>query len=96
MGAVSGRAQRNYEKGARELGVNYLALIAQAGVDVLYVVTNVRAAVTADALSPRQHALMDHYNNSGQSGQRAIERVAMLEAQQQNVKVPSTKGKKAA
>lgn len=42
-GGVLVNAQGNYERGARVPNANYLANVAKAGVDVIYVITGARA-----------------------------------------------------
>lgn len=81
VGGVTGRAQRNYERGDRELGVGYLAAIAVAGVDVLYVVTGKRStSVKAVQISAREQTLLNNYEASSQEVKRAIDKMALLGA----------------
>lgn len=47
LGGVQRRAQINYESGERMPDAAYLAAVAQIGVDVLYVVTGLRAENSA-------------------------------------------------
>ncbi|HBO9342665.1 helix-turn-helix domain-containing protein [Pseudomonas aeruginosa] len=57
VGGVQKRAQINYEKDERHPDAAYLAAIAAAGVDVLYVLTGQRAPLATDQayVAPSQH-----------------------------------------
>ena len=48
IGGVQRRAQSNYERGERCPDADYLSRVAEAGVDVLYVLTGRRAEPAAD------------------------------------------------
>ncbi|WP_200882989.1 helix-turn-helix domain-containing protein [Cellvibrio mixtus] len=74
-GGVKKRAQINYEKGERNPDSTYLAAIAAAGVDIVYVITGVRTTPAA-ALSPRAAALVDNFEHMADEDKRAIERLA--------------------
>ncbi len=91
VGGVTMRSQRNYEKDERQPDAAYLAAIAQAGADVLYILTGQRSQPvlpTAD-LSPRQRALLANYEAADENGKRVVEGAAGLAAQ-------STSGKRRA
>lgn len=49
IGGVGKTTQINYEKGVRSPDASYLAAVAEAGVDVLYVLTGERRAAAIDA-----------------------------------------------
>lgn len=92
---VTARSQRNYESGERNPDSAYLAAIAAAGADVLYILTGQRmggvvATPAAPALSPRKAALLDHYEATSEEGKKIIEAAAFAAAQ------PATKRSKAA
>lgn len=55
------KSQGNYESGERSPDANYLAALAAAGVDVLYVVTGVRGGVV---LKPDERMLLERYRAS--------------------------------
>lgn len=59
IGGVEANAQRHYEDASRFPKANYLAAIAAAGVDVLYVLTGERhmAVLAAERLTQTQHDL---------------------------------------
>ena len=64
LAGLSDRAQRLYEKGERHPDTAYLAAIAAAGADVLYVVTGERSApVGPQALLPEgDRILLDNFH----------------------------------
>lgn len=75
-GGVKKRAQINYEKGERSPDSEYLAAITGIGVDIVYVITGVRATPAATALSPRAAALVDNFEHMADEDKRALERLA--------------------
>lgn len=85
FGAIPGvtkQAQIKYEKGERHPDTRYLAAIAAAGADVLYILTGQRSqAVPPTAgLSARQRAVLDNYEHTDEEGKRHIEQAALLAA----------------
>ncbi len=80
---VGARSQRNYESGERMPDATYLAALAAAGADVLYVLTGNRSQPVAEVetLSPRQRALLSNYENTDEAGKRVIESTADFAAQ---------------
>lgn len=67
LGGVQKRAQINYESGERQPDAGYLAAIAAAGADVLYILTGQRtsgAAATTPALAPDEEVLLDNFRNA--------------------------------
>jgi transcriptional regulator with XRE-family HTH domain len=80
-GGVNRNTQGAYEKGERAPDASYLAAAARLGVDVLFVVTGVRAQM-AD-LSPEQSRLLDYFSAADDDAQRAamlvLEALARLE-----------------
>jgi transcriptional regulator with XRE-family HTH domain len=75
--------QFNYESGKRSPDSAYLAAIAAAGADVLYILTGQRSAPAAPSLNPRQRALLNHYDHCDEEGKRHLETTASYVAQQQ-------------
>ena len=76
---VTMRSQRNYEKGERNPDSVYLAALAAAGADVLYLLTGQRAGgppPTASTLTPRQQALLDNYERADEQSKQIIEAAA--------------------
>ncbi len=64
---ITARSQRNYESGERLPDAGYLAAIAAAGADVLYILTGQRtggAAAPAPALAPDEEILLDNYRHA--------------------------------
>ena len=86
---ASKHAQINWEKGEATPNAAALAAWSKTGLDVLYVVLGERNTAEG-SLQPREKALLDNYKNSGKEGQRAIERVAMLEAKQPEIELKKT------
>ncbi len=84
LAGVQKLAQLNYEKGIRNPDTGYLAAIAKAGADILYIVTGVRAV---GGLSNEEVALLDNYRNSPSAQQDIIRKTSAAFAQQQNCQV---------
>jgi len=80
---ISLRSQQNYEKGDRNPDSVYLAAIAAAGADVLYILTGQRSqpAPPAAELPPRVRALVDNYIHTDETGRQIIEATASAAAQ---------------
>jgi len=76
--AVTRETWSRYESGKLAPGMEVLAALAGAGVDVLYILTGSRSFAPPDPLSPRARALLDNYEHSDEEAQRTIERVAVL------------------
>ncbi len=78
---VTMRSQRNYEKGERQPDAAYLAAIAAAGADVLYILTGQRSGeVPAVPANPREKALLDNYEAADEQGKKIIEAAAFAAA----------------
>ncbi len=75
MADVSKTTQFNYEKGERSPDAPYLAKIALAGVDVLYVVTGQRSALNNADLSAEETELLNHYRSMPDSDRAAVRRM---------------------
>ena len=73
---IAARSQRNYESGERLPDAAYLAAIAAAGADVLYILTGQRSAGEAltPALKADEAALLDNYRHSPSEAQDALRR----------------------
>lgn len=63
IGGVKANAQGKYESGERFPGADYLAAVADRGVDVLYVVTGERKPTTADSIPADEAQLLEHYRS---------------------------------
>ncbi len=88
-GGVLKRALIRYEKGERMPDAAFLAAIAAAGADVLYILTGQRMGVAAapvvapvgPAPSRRALAVADHFDNTSEAGKKIIEAAAFAAAQ---------------
>ncbi len=63
MAGVAKGAQLNYENGVRKPDSDYLAAIAAAGVDVLYVITGKRSSESEGVLSDAESALLARWRS---------------------------------
>ncbi|YCH19854.1 helix-turn-helix domain-containing protein [Pseudomonas sp. D1-3] len=61
LAGVAKNSQLNYEKGERSPDAEYLAAIAEKGVDVLYVIAGRRTPAAADAISEAEADLLEHF-----------------------------------
>ena len=72
-GGVKKQAQSLYESGKRKPDSEYLTLVAEAGVDVSYVITGVASQPEPSlSLSPDQQMLLDAYNELPVNQQKAL------------------------
>lgn len=83
IGGVKKGAQLKYESGERMPDALYLSAIADAGVDVNYVLTGQRMNRLNEAnlgytLRPDQKALLDNIEHCSKEDQDAIKRMALL------------------
>lgn len=86
---VTARSQRNYESGERNPDSAYLAAIAAAGADVLYILTGQRmggapmapVAEPTQQLSRRALAVAQNYEATSEEGKKIIEAAAFAAAQ---------------
>jgi transcriptional regulator with XRE-family HTH domain len=87
---VSREMWSRYESGRATVGMDVLQRIAAVGFDVLYVLTGqspLRAAEPSPpAISRRGRTLLENYLACDEDGQKAIERMATLEAQSKSLK----------
>lgn len=81
LGGVKKNAQSNYENGLRKPDSDYLAGIAAAGVDVLYVLTGNRTPVSD--LSSKESALVENYRASTPEHRSTLDTVSAALAQSQ-------------
>ena len=79
---VTKQSQINYEKNERAPDALYLAALAAAGADVLYILTGARAAAPpGPPLAPDEAALLDNYRHSPPEGQTALKTTSAALAQ---------------
>lgn len=87
---VSREMWSRYESGKSTVGMDVLARLAMVGFDVMYVLTGNAPPLSvhegSKAIPPRGRSLLDNYLACDEDGQRAIERLATLEAQSKAVK----------
>ncbi|PIV87604.1 MAG: transcriptional regulator [Hydrogenophilales bacterium CG17_big_fil_post_rev_8_21_14_2_50_63_12] len=83
IGGIGRKTQFNYESGERAPDGAYLAAIATAGADVLYILTGQRvgAAAPVAPLKPDETALLDNYRNSPEEQQRLLRETSAAFAQ---------------
>lgn len=71
LGGVVRRAQQNYENGSRTPDGAYFAKVAEVGIDVLYVITGIRASASA-SLTPDEAELLNDYRKASPEAKRAL------------------------
>lgn len=81
IGGVNRNSQANYEKNKRNPDSAYMAAIAQAGVDVLYVLTGQRTPRLEEGLSEREKAVLDNYRSLPEGDKAALQRLSDALAQ---------------
>lgn len=75
-GGVSKDAQLNYESGDRSPNASYLQAIADAGVDVLYVLTGRRSSL--EGMPDELRTLVRAYDLADKDGKAALQMVSLL------------------
>lgn len=75
IGGVKANAQGKYESGERFPGADYLAAVAAAGVDVLYVLTGTRTPLPVAGLSPLEEKVLVNYRCLPANDKETIERI---------------------
>jgi len=76
IGGVEPNAQGKYESGERWPKADYLAAVAEHGVDVLYLLTGKRMAQPADQLAEDEARLLGGYRSLPQAARTAVTGVA--------------------
>lgn len=76
VAGASKNSQYNYEKGDRSPDADYLAAIADRGVDVLYVVTGERTRQAADSISDDASAFLQVYEQVDDADRQVLLRMA--------------------
>lgn len=64
LAGVQKRAQVNYEAGERSPDADYLASIAKAGADVLYILTGSREGPAPEALTAEERVMLDYFRQA--------------------------------
>jgi transcriptional regulator with XRE-family HTH domain len=75
LGGVKKLAQINYEKGVSFPTATYLAAMATAGADVLYIVTGARGGIL---MTPEESALLDNFRHSPPAARQALKTTSDL------------------
>lgn len=78
VGQVGDRSYWHYEKGERSPDSEFLANIAAAGADVLYILTGQR---TGGTLAPDEAALLDNYRHTPAEKRHTVQEVTSAFAQ---------------
>ncbi|MCL8304586.1 helix-turn-helix domain-containing protein [Pseudomonas putida] len=76
IAGVAKTSQFNYEKGDRSPDADYLAAIAEKGVDVLYVVTGVRSPQPTDSITPEEAGFVQLLRTMDESDRAILGRTA--------------------
>lgn len=76
VAGASKNSQYNYEKGDRSPDANYLAAIAEKGVDILYVVTGERKPQAADSITADASELLKLFEHVGDADRQVLMRMA--------------------
>ena len=66
----------NWEAGKTTPSTEALVLLGTIGFDVVYILTGTRSVPVESTLSTREQAVLEHYRNTDDVGQRAIEQTA--------------------
>ncbi len=72
---VAKTSQFNYEKGDRSPDADYLAAVAERGVDILYVVIGQRLPVTEPTLSSDEIEMVEHVRSLDDEDKGAVKRL---------------------
>lgn len=81
IGGVNRNTQANYEKDDRSPDATYLAAVAAAGVDVLYVLTGQRTPQAEQALSVREQSVVYNFRVLSEADKAAMQRLSDALAQ---------------
>lgn len=84
-GLDSSQGLRDVIAGRKRLTVDLLGLLAQAGIDVLYVTTGQRMQQEPLPIKPEHRALISNYEACDPEDQKAIRRLASTAAQSAEV-----------
>ena len=78
---IAKNTQHNYEKGIRQPDAAYLTAVADAGVDILYVIRGLRTPGHEEALSAREMAILANYRALSEEDQATMQRITDALAQ---------------
>lgn len=82
----------NWENGKTTPSAESLIMLGEIGFDVMYILTGVRSQPAESVLSRPEQAILEHYRNTNEEGQKVIEQTALFAAQS----AQKTAGKKRA
>lgn len=75
IAGVAKTSQFNYEKGDRSPDAEYLAAVAEKGVDILYVVIGQRMSVAEPSLSTDEVEMVEHVRALDEDDKAAVKRL---------------------
>lgn len=81
IGGVKANAQGKYESGERSPGADYLAAVAEHGVDVLYVVTGERKPTQANSISGDEAQVLSDYRTLPPNDKASVQRLTSVLAE---------------
>lgn len=93
IGGVEPNAQGKYESGERWPKADYLAAVADHGVDVLYVLTGERATQPADRLAEPEARLLASYRAMPETARLALTGMAEAVASLGPIKADGKRGR---
>ena len=74
---VAKRTLAGYEGGTGDVGAAVLAMAAELGVDVLYVVTGERKPQAADSITAQETELLEHYRQLPAEDRSGVTKIVM-------------------
>ncbi|MBA6043602.1 helix-turn-helix domain-containing protein [Pseudomonas lactis] len=75
LGSVSRGTQKAYEQGTNSPDLRYLAALEVAGVDVQYVLTGVKAALSKDGLDSVESKVLENYRSLSEGDKASVLRL---------------------
>jgi transcriptional regulator with XRE-family HTH domain len=82
LGGSTKQTLINWEAGRQTPNAEFLAAIAKAGADILFIVTGATVAPIESTLDRKGQAMVDNYINSPEEGRRFIESTALFATKQ--------------
>lgn len=75
LGSVSRGTQKAYEQGTNSPDLRYLVALEVAGVDVQYVLTGVKAALSKDGLDSVESKVLENYRSLSEGDKASVLRL---------------------
>lgn len=75
LGSVSRGTQKAYEQGTNSPDLRYLSALEGAGVDVQYVLTGVKAALSKDGLDSVESRILENYRSLSEGDKASVLRL---------------------